>query len=443
MGAVRARGEPGVAGGVSVLPHGIRRLFRLPRDSRTVAADVDLEIEHHFAAAVEDLVRRGVSPGEAERIVEQRFGSVALTRDALIAMAQRNASASERREWWAGWALDLRHALRSLGRTPGVTTAIIVMLALGIGANAAIYGILEKLLLRPPPHVTEPDRIRWLYRTGKADHTGREYTSGSFSYAQYEVLSANVPALEAITGAVVRHYYVGRGQQSDLIPVTAVTGTFFPLLGISPFLGRLIEPADDREAATPAAVISYGLWRRSFGASESALGTALSVNDVTYTIVGVAPRGFSGPDWSSSDIWVPVRFAGPGADGPDWRRAAWLKLLARVGMGVLPTVAAEQATSALRSHGLDDRAGRALGGERVIAGPIVEARGPLASGLNVVLHLPLVVAGVATIVLLIACANVTVLLLLRATGRRRELAIRTAIGGGRWRVARLLVVESV
>src|SRR5574341_1485511 len=337
---------------------------------------------------------------------------------------------------WSGALLDVRHALRSLGQTPGVTATIVVMLALGIGANAAIYGVLEKLFFRPTPHVSDPDNIVRLYRTGW-DTAGS--VSGTFSYSQYSAFR-ELPAFTDVASSVLRHYYVGYGPQAELVSVSIVTGSFFRFLGARPFLGRFLDQEDDRVGATAAAVISHAYWRRWFGGNQSAGGSTLALSEVTYTIVGVAPPGFSGPDWDAPDVCVPIHIAGPVALGPSWLETFWLGMLARLSPTATAALAAEQATSVLRTQ-LADEPGREMMRERVTTGPIMEARGPDAD--QGVLRLPVVVGGVAAGLLIVSSVNVTVVLLLRAARRRRELAVRSVLGAGRWRTTRLMVLESL
>lgn len=425
-----------------MLPEGIRRIFRLERGARAVEADVDLEIEHHFAAAVEDLVRRGSSPEAARAEVARRFGDIRAARAAMIALSQGRELARKRRDWRGGWGLDARYALRSLGRTPGVTAAIIVMLALGIGANAAMFGILDQLFLSPPPGISATDQILRLYRRQTDRFRGVEYTGGTFAFDQYKALARDVPGFREMAGYWVDENRVGTGQQSHQVSVAMVTGTYFPLLGATPARGRFIEPEDDTPSATPVAVISNGYWRRQYGASGGALGSTVTLGQVTYTVVGIAPRHFSGADVYPVDIWIPLLIAVPATRGSFWPRVGsgfGLQVLVRLRPGATPALAAKQATRALRAFAVSEP--RAEPNVTALAGPLVAARGP--DDLPGSMRLSLVVGGMAAVVLLIACANVTNLLILRAAGRRRELAVRAALGAGPWRTGRLLVLESL
>jgi predicted permease len=417
-----------------MLPDGIRRLFRLERVPRGAAADVDLEIEHHFAAAVEDLVRRGMSPDEARATAERRFGDVRRMREELIALSHTQAARRRRLEWRGDWWLDLRHAVRGYVSTPGVTVAILTMLAIGVGANAAIYGILDKLFVQPPPHIKAPNQILRLYVRERSGFTGgEEITHSQFDLEQYAALARDLPAVAEMTGYWPGRESTGRGQQAEELNAETVTGSFFGFLGVQ---------------AVPAAVISYGYWQRRFRGSDAALGATLELDRTTYTIVGVAPKGFSGATADAPDIWIAAEVAGT-PYGPSWRHRFQgglpLRALVRLTAGVTPAVAAEQAAAALRANyetTVLPQGNRPppLGALHVLTGTLMGASGP--EGVSGSARLSLLVGGVALMLLVIACANVANLLMLRAVTRRRELAVRSALGAGRWRVARMLLIES-
>ncbi|MXW03212.1 MAG: FtsX-like permease family protein [Holophagales bacterium] len=229
------------------------------------------------------------------------------------------------------------------------------------------------------------------------------------------------------------------------LQVSTVSGEFFALLGLRPALGRLLRPGDDDLAATPAAVISDAYWRQGFERSAEALGTSLTFNGVTYIIVGVLPPGFAGPDPKAAEIWLPLQIAATAIRGDLWRQSLTgfsLTALARLAPGVQPEAAAAAATAAVRAARTTSRLPEARDPEpTVMLGPILQSRGPIA--LPGQMRLPLVVGGAALVVLLIATANMSNLLLVRVAARRRELAVRNALGAGRSGVGRLLAVESV
>ena len=222
--------------------------------------------------------------------------------------------------------------------------------------------------------------------------------------------------------------------------MSQVTGDLFTLLGVHPGLGRLIGSRDDDLAATPAAVISDGYWHQRFGRSREALGATVSLDEVTYEIVGVLPPGFSGPDPRAADVWLPVQIAAAASGGDNWRRSGTgfsLTPLVRLAPDVTAEAASRAATHLLRATRADSNLSWKDTEATVVLGPILQARGP--ADLVGAMRLPLVVGGVALLVLLVATANVSNLLMLRVAARRRELAVRHALGAGRWGVGRLLV----
>lgn len=354
------------------------------------------------------------------------------------------AATGAKRDWReqvSDWCLDLRHSGRSLARTPGVTTVIVVMLALGIGASTAMFGILDTLFLSPPLHVVDATGVirLWLRENSV---TGQQITHDVADYSTYAALSGlhSVASVAAYTPPSMQ--LLDRGPSSRRAKVSAVTGGFFAFLGVRQFAGRLLTGTDDSASAVPVAIVSYGYWKRHFAGRVEGLGSTIMLDDVTYTVVGIAPSGFSGPEPNAADIWVPVQIAGAAARGPLWRdgNAGGVRLvvLARPLRGVSASAVADEATNVLRASRADQRRNS---GVQVLAGSILPDRKP--GGVSKGSQLPLAVGGVAAVVLLIACANATNLLLLRAARRRREIAVRHALGAAGWRLVRPLVIESV
>ena len=390
---------------------------------------------------IEERIAEGTSPEQARAAARRDFGNVTLIRE-------------QTRETW-GWGpaerllQDVRSAIWALRRNRGYTCAVVLTLALGIGLNAAMYGLLSQLFLQAPPHIEDPDGIHrvWLReRDGRSDlgaFTGAVIASDRMDWAEFSALRADPDRFTAVGGYTAPERRLnGRGQTAEELQVSWVTGDFFALLGVHPALGRLIGPEDDDLAAAPAAVISDGYWRRRFGRAREALGATVSFDDVTYVIVGVLPPGFSGPDPSAADVWLPLQIAATGGRGDGWKHSGsgfYLTALVRLAPGVTAAAAATAATGGVRAASADltwkDPE------PTVVLGPILMARGP--ADLRGDMQLPLVVGGVALAVLLIATANASNLLMLRVAARRRELAVRHALGAGRWGVGRLLVIESV
>ena len=399
----------------------LRSLFRWQRQE----TELDEELRFHLAEEVEERIAAGLPPEEAREVARRDFGNVTLIRELT-------------RETW-GWGpaerllQDVRSAIRGLRRNPGYTWAVVLTLALGIGLNAAMYGMLSRLFLQAPPHIENPDGVHrvWLRQV---DRGGTTRAHDSLHWWEYAALRAGTDRFSAAgRDSLPWRTPNGRGQTAEELQVAQVTGGFFGLLGARPVLGRPILPEDDAPAAAPVAVIGNRYWERRFGGTRRALGATVTFDNVAYTIVGAMPPGFSGSEPSAVDVWVPYQAAE--AFNPN----AWVTTLVRLAPGVTAEGAGAAATTLLRAARAD--ANEAGTEATIVLGPLLRTRGPAA--LAGEMRLPLVVGGVALVILLIATANVSNLLMLRVAARRRELAVRHALGAGRWSVGRLLVIESV
>jgi predicted permease len=338
---------------------------------------------------------------------------------------------------------DIRYALRGLRRRPVLSAAAILTLALGIGANATMFGVVDRLLVREPEHVRDPERVVRFYTVARSSFGAKAFTTSLGDYAGFAAMRDHGRAFERVAAYMSREMTLGRGVGARPVNATLVSANFFPLLGVAPALGRFFADDEDRNGAAPVAVLSASFWGTRFGSDSTILGQPIVVHGTPYTVVGVTPRGFTGVELGVSDVWLPLHVAAPstfGSGESDLQRIGgyWLQFFARLREGATREAASEEATALLRQSRME---GISTGTDlRIMLGPIIKERGPEASD---DVRTAKWVAGMSLVVLLIACANVGNMLLARAIERRREIAVRVALGVTRGRLVALVMTEAI
>jgi putative ABC transport system permease protein len=352
---------------------------------------------------------------------------------------------------------DLSYALRGLRAKPAFTTAVVLTLALGIGANAAMFALVDRLLFRPPPLLKAPDRVHRVY--GSTFFRGKERIGLGGQYARYIDMTKWTSSFEATAGFTERDLAVGVGDAAREMHIGVVSASFFPFFDAPPALGRYFGPAEDTPPnGSPVAVASYATWQTAYGERRDILNSKVQIGPIVYTIVGVAPAHFSGL-WPNEPpaYFIPITtYAAGVAAGAGFLRDkelwwttyhwGWMDMMARRKPGISETRANADLTQAFIKSTVAENEGSKRAPPlsamkpRAFLGSILSERGPRASGFAKVATW---LGGVALVVLLIACANVANLLFARALRRRREIAVRLALGVSRARLISQLFTESL
>lgn len=403
-----------------------RRLFRIAaHDDRTRTAEIDDELRFHVEARVEDLVAEGLSVAAARTVAERELGDAARYRDDVIAIDHQFARETRMRELFESVNTDMKRAIRALRAQPGFSLITVLTLAIGVGGATSVFSVVSGVLLRPLPY-PNPDRIvhigeRLVTQPGRGTNTSYpnflDWKQRAQSFSSVAIVGNTVLTLTGLGDA-------------ERLRIALVDADMFDVFGVRPALGRALTRSDNEVGAADVAVVTDAFWRSKLGADPSVVGRTIQLSSYSVRIVGVMPPGFEGVGRLREPIWANFT-----PEASPVRSGRFREVFARLRPGVTLEQAQAEMTrisAELASvYPQDDKDQIAIV-DRVSDLLVGDLRRPL-----------YLLLGASGLLLLIACANISNLLLVRGLGRSRELAVRAAIGATRARVARQLLTESI
>jgi len=414
----------------------MRRFLRQTDLRPNAHRDVSDELRFHLDMRTQEFIDAGMSPEDARRAAAQAFGDLSSIGAELRSGRGARTRTRARREQFHALAQDVSFAIRTLRKNAAFTIAALATLALGIGATTAVFTVVNGVLLRPLPY-SDPSRLEMAWLRSRTS-LGSELPLSSGLYLD---ALPNATSFSGFAAFRSWPYTVSSDGDAEQIPGSRVTPSFFPVIGVRPILGRTLVDADAEPGAARVAIIGYDLWQRRFGGNPAVLGRRMELGNESFSVVGVMPRGFGFPRGAElprglqfgprTEIWTPLSFT------PKDRKDFGTLSLAAVGR-LKPGATAAQARNEL-SVGLQ-RFLKANAPKLDLDYQLLDLQQQAGDHVRRAL---LLLMGAVTFVLFIACANVTNLLVARTSARRREFAVRAALGAGRWRIARQLVTENV
>jgi len=393
--------------------HWVQKLRRRERE-----AELDAEIRSHLDEAIRDRLARGESPDEARASALREFGNVGLVKEVT-------------REMW-GWASlealwqDLRFGLRMLRKNLGFSLVAVLTLALGIGANTAIFSVVKGVLLRPLPYAEPQQLVRLFESVERSAMAGDRMEVAPANFLDWRAQTQSFSGLAAYgtTGSVI-----SEGGEAERLEGSLVTTNFFATLGVTPLRGRVFT-VEDEQVSERLVIIGYDVWQRRFGGAEDLIGRTIQLDGFSFTVIGIMPQGFQYPQ--RTQIYELYRLS---PSQREMREAHFLKVVARLKPGA--TIAQAQLELSGVARRLAEQYPQTNRNWSVNVVPLLEEQ------VGTVRPALLALFGAVALVLLIACINVASLLLARAAGRQAEIGIRLALGAGRGRIVRQLLIESL
>ncbi|MGC2422602.1 MAG: ABC transporter permease [Candidatus Acidiferrales bacterium] len=424
--------------------HGLRVRWRSIFRREAVERELDEELRYHVERKTEENIAKGMSAEAARRAARIELGGIEQVKEQVRAV---------RAGAWLGTVVqDARFGLRMLRKNPGFTAVAVLTLALGIGANTAVFSLINAVILRALPVVRPQEMILF------SDYPGEGSSSGGHSGHWTEFSSENYTFFRDHDGSFkelcafetdrdkLKVREPGASGQPDTATGELVSGNFFSFFGLTAAAGRMFSAEDDRPGATPVTVLDYTYWTRKYHNDDAVIGQVIQVNDTAFTIVGVAPREFAGVGYGRANMWFPLLFQPQitlresYAENP---QQYWLNIMGRLKPGITlrraqaaVDVQLKQILAAEKNPGMNQRMKDSYIQLAPGAGGISYLRTKYSDALRILM-------AIVVIVLLIACANIANLLLSRSSSREKEISIRLAIGSSRGRLIRQLLTESM
>jgi predicted permease len=394
-----------------------------------VDADIGDELQYHLEMRVQDFIARGMTPAQANDAARQLFGDPAGVAADLREHDTRVLRQNRRADMLDDLLQDIRYGVRQLRNAPRFTITAVLVLALGIGANTAVFSAIDAAFLRPLPFA---DPARLVSLNGEDLDIPADFSSGHPQFTPYlGDVAADTSAFANAAAYASGGLNLSGGGEPARVNIAYVTSGFFATMGRAPFIGQTPATEAFKPGGPKSVVLTYGLWQRQFGGDRDVIGRTVRLNDVSYAITGVMPPDFRFP--SDVELWIPLALPFGFDIMPAFRNFVPTKFIARL----TPATTVAQAVQHLAVIRSRFPVGKRPAPSKALAEPLQQT---LVGDRRTAL---LVLMGSATLLLLIACANVTNLLLVRASTRQRELALRVVLGATRGRVLRQLIVESL